>query len=224
VATIGVVGRHRSLRLARTHAHSDRVRADVRRAWLAPLLALLAIGLLPVLGRSLVWLGTAATDAPVAEATTAAPSSAPTPAVPSTPAPSPSPVSSAPTAAASSSSAAAPPAARARTASRSAAPPSPVAVVPPVVVVPSGPEPDPATVEQPDGTSSQGPTTSDVEPSGSDEDPASDPGPVDSSPPDPPCADCELPPETPLIADSSQSPQALGRAVVTAPGSAPAGS
>src|SRR5438067_1885683 len=47
LATIGVAGRHRSLRGSRSSAHAAEPRAGIRRAWLAPLLALLAIGLLP---------------------------------------------------------------------------------------------------------------------------------------------------------------------------------
>src|SRR5206468_12512990 len=74
LATIGVPGGHRSLPLSRPFAHAN-PRSDVRRVWLAPLLALLAIGLLPVLGRSLVWLGTAATDTPTS--TSATPTAAP---------------------------------------------------------------------------------------------------------------------------------------------------
>jgi hypothetical protein len=188
VATIGVAGRHRSLRLSRSAVHAD-PRADVRRAWLAPLLALLAIGLLPVLGHSLVWLGTAATDSPTdrtATATTAPPATAaPTPSATggSTVAAVPSVAEPSPDAAPSSSPRVAPK-------PRSSAPPS-VAVAPPVVVVPTDQNPDPATVQQPNPTPQD--PTSDVGSSGTDPNSAPDSGPDDTLPPE--CtADCVLTP------------------------------
>jgi hypothetical protein len=174
VATIGVAGQHRSLPLSHTPAPPD-PRAGVRRAWLAPLLALVAIGLLPVLGRSLVWLGTAATDTPAREATSSSvPANSPAPSA----VPTPSPVAAVSTPAApTSSTAASSQPARAAATARSAAPSS-VAVAPPVVVVPTQQNPDPVSVQPPDSTTQD--PTSDVGPSGSGD--TSDPGPDDPPP------------------------------------------
>src|SRR5947209_20622739 len=75
MASSGVIGRHRALRPpAGTPSRSP------RRAWLRPLLALLAIAVLPLLGRSAVLL--AGSLSPAAPAPTSATPSATAPARP----------------------------------------------------------------------------------------------------------------------------------------------
>src|SRR4051794_41706688 len=82
MAVVGVAGRHRPPRASRA-------------AWAAPLLALVAIALLPVLGRSLIWVATAATASPAATSSTAAPSRAVLPTTGPSPSATPTPVAAA---------------------------------------------------------------------------------------------------------------------------------
>jgi hypothetical protein len=190
LATIGVAGRHRSLRVSRSSALAADPRAGNRRAWLAPLLALLAIGLLPVLGRSLVWLGTAATEAPVSETTATAPAHAPESTTVPAPSATPSVLATAPAVATSSPSPATPSSSHRPATRASSAAPTAVGTVPPVaVVVPPDPDPDPdpATVQQPDGTFP--PDTGTIDQPAPEPNTSTDPGPADQTLDTPVCCD-----------------------------------